>query len=68
MAKEALIKLRCSAALKERLTALANENEQSLSDYIRTKLIEYVPELRDSLRRAHASESDLPPHDQDVPA
>lgn len=49
MAKEALIKLRCSTALKEKLTALAKANEQNLSDYIRTKLLEHIPELRSAI-------------------
>lgn len=42
MAKDALIKLRCSEDLKTRLTALAEAKEQSLSDYIRTRLIEQL--------------------------
>lgn len=42
MAKVALIKLRCSAELKDRLTELAKAKEQSLSDYIRIRLIDQI--------------------------
>ena len=67
MAKEALIKLRCSQALKDRLTALAKANEQSLSDFVRTKLLEYLPELRRPGFDV-AKEPELPDHDVDLPA
>lgn len=40
MSKSALIKIRCSEELKTRLEALANAREQSLSDYVRTRLVE----------------------------
>lgn len=46
MAKDALIKLRCSADLKRRITALAERRDQSVSDYIRSRLIDTTPELR----------------------
>lgn len=45
MAKEALIKLRCSTELKARLEKIAERREQNLSDFIRTRLIDLLPEL-----------------------
>jgi hypothetical protein len=47
MAKDALIKLRCSQELKTRITRLADRRQQSVSDYIRTRLIDTTPELRE---------------------
>lgn len=42
MAKDALIKVRCSSELKRRLELLAKRREMSLSDYVRTRLIEII--------------------------
>lgn len=48
MAKEALIKIRCSEELKRRLKKLADAHEQTLSDFIRQRLItEFKSELLD---------------------
>jgi len=57
MAKDALIKLRCSRELKDRLEAIARRREQSLSDYIRTRLIEVLPELEAGGRLEEPRES-----------
>lgn len=40
MAKDALIKLRCSVELKDRLLVQAKKRDQSLADYIRTRLVD----------------------------
>lgn len=40
MSKDALIKLRCSADLKCRLLVQAKKRDQSLADYIRTRLVD----------------------------
>lgn len=45
MAKEALIKVRCSQELKDRLEKLSAAKEQSLSDFVRTKLLDVLPSI-----------------------
>ena len=45
MAKEALIKLRCSPELKYRLEQIAARKEMSLSSFVRSHLLEILPEL-----------------------
>jgi hypothetical protein len=45
MAKDALIKLRCASDLNRRITELAERRGQSVSDYIRTRLLDTTPEL-----------------------
>lgn len=46
MAQDALIKLRCSQELKDRLKALARSRHQKLSDYIRQRLVDVLEDSR----------------------